>query len=417
MWARLQRLEHAAVGDDRRLAALLQTVLLLVGGLATPLMIAVPGAMPGGTHESWALALSLVVLVYAVASLRFPWERLPAATLHAAALLSLPTVVLAAAWTGGHASPIRLLVSLTVVWAACYCRPAVTAGYVVLCTLTFAAPYLYAADPVPPLALAREQIVVAFGLGAIGLTVALLRRALDRALCRAAEATEEQRALLRVATAVADDVPSEELHTLVATEVGRVFGGDAGAIVRLDADGGQIMGSWSDGMPQHPPGMRFAIPETGLVTAAIRAGAPARGSVSAGTLAETVSQLGYRETIVAPVLLDHRAWGIISVTAAREGSLGPAVGARLMDFGALIATAVANTEARERLAAQAFSDPLTGLANHRAFHERLAGELSRAQARGRALSLVLLDVDAFKAVNDGAGHEHGDRVLADLAER
>jgi hypothetical protein len=82
-----------------------------------------------------------------------------------------------------------------------------------------------------------------------------------------------------------------------------------------------------------------------------------------------------------------------------------------------VTTAIINAEQREHLAAQANTDPLTGLANHRAFHERLRGEVDRALRHGRALSLVVIDVDAFKGVNDSAGHAAGDRVLAEVATR
>jgi diguanylate cyclase (GGDEF)-like protein/PAS domain S-box-containing protein len=60
-------------------------------------------------------------------------------------------------------------------------------------------------------------------------------------------------------------------------------------------------------------------------------------------------------------------------------------------------------------------DPLTGLANHRTFHERLAAEVGRATRTGRGVALVLLDLDHFKRVNDHHGHQTGDRVLEHAA--
>ena len=73
---------------------------------------------------------------------------------------------------------------------------------------------------------------------------------------------------------------------------------------------------------------------------------------------------------------------------------------------------------RKSLAAaeeRAAVDPLTGLANHRTFHERLRTEVEGARRRRRGLALVLMDLDHFKRVNDVHGHQVGDRVLQHAA--
>jgi diguanylate cyclase (GGDEF)-like protein len=67
---------------------------------------------------------------------------------------------------------------------------------------------------------------------------------------------------------------------------------------------------------------------------------------------------------------------------------------------------------RERRTAS--TDPLTGLLNRRGFGDRLEVELAAAAAERRSLSLLVLDCDDFKAVNDRGGHERGDRVLAEI---
>ena len=65
----------------------------------------------------------------------------------------------------------------------------------------------------------------------------------------------------------------------------------------------------------------------------------------------------------------------------------------------------------------ALTDPLTGLGNHRHFHERLEKELRHAQEKRLPLTLCLVDVDDFKRINDRFGHPAGDRVLSRLATR
>jgi len=65
----------------------------------------------------------------------------------------------------------------------------------------------------------------------------------------------------------------------------------------------------------------------------------------------------------------------------------------------------------------ALTDPLTGLGNHRSFHERLQRELVGAEAEGTSLALCLVDLDDFKTINDRCGHPAGDIVLSQVASR
>jgi diguanylate cyclase (GGDEF)-like protein/putative nucleotidyltransferase with HDIG domain len=87
--------------------------------------------------------------------------------------------------------------------------------------------------------------------------------------------------------------------------------------------------------------------------------------------------------------------------------------------GPLVAIALYQRSVHEALRAMrlALTDPLTGLGNHRHFHERLQRDLDNAQTRGGSLSLCLVDIDDFKRVNDRHGHPVGDRVLAQVASR
>ena len=72
-------------------------------------------------------------------------------------------------------------------------------------------------------------------------------------------------------------------------------------------------------------------------------------------------------------------------------------------------------EANARLAQLAVTDGLTGLYNHRHFHERLARELERSGRTGSPRALFMIDVDHFKKYNDKNGHPAGDEVLRQLA--
>jgi diguanylate cyclase (GGDEF)-like protein len=87
--------------------------------------------------------------------------------------------------------------------------------------------------------------------------------------------------------------------------------------------------------------------------------------------------------------------------------------------GPLVAIALYQRSVHSALEAVrlALTDPLTGLGNHRHFHERLQKDLDKAQSEGFPLTLVLLDIDNFKQVNDRFGHPTGDKVLAQVAAR
>ncbi len=107
---------------------------------------------------------------------------------------------------------------------------------------------------------------------------------------------------------------------------------------------------------------------------------------------------------------------MIVALRGRPGAFPPDDEKRIARFAQLASVAVANAHARERLATQALTDPLTGVANRRAFDQRLAEETERALRHGRALSVMLVDVDHFKAINDRFGHAAGDHVLVNLAD-
>ena len=71
---------------------------------------------------------------------------------------------------------------------------------------------------------------------------------------------------------------------------------------------------------------------------------------------------------------------------------------------------------KQKLENFSFTDALTGLKNRRYFQERLAGEVERSIRHGRALSLIMIDIDHFKKVNDKRGHVVGDTVLKTIAQ-
>lgn len=114
--------------------------------------------------------------------------------------------------------------------------------------------------------------------------------------------------------------------------------------------------------------------------------------------------------------------GMLRATRA-EPRRGRPVNLRAQQLRALetlcsgLAAALTQTVLVNRLEHLSLVDPLTGLANRRAFDEALEVELARSRRTGEPMSLVMLDVDHFKRFNDTFGHLAGDRALAAVATR
>ena len=85
-------------------------------------------------------------------------------------------------------------------------------------------------------------------------------------------------------------------------------------------------------------------------------------------------------------------------------------------LAAQAAVSIENVELHERVQRQAVTDELTGLFNHRRFHEAISTEVERSRRFGQHIGLIMLDIDDFKRVNDTFGHQQGDVVLREVAK-
>jgi diguanylate cyclase (GGDEF)-like protein len=112
-----------------------------------------------------------------------------------------------------------------------------------------------------------------------------------------------------------------------------------------------------------------------------------------------------------PLVFHHELLGVLVALAHGTTVFLPHDVAALGAYAAQAAIAVSNARLVERLERQAAQDPLTGLANQRAFHLACKIELSRSARDGRPISIVAVDLDHFKAINDAHGHPYGDEVL------
>jgi diguanylate cyclase (GGDEF)-like protein/PAS domain S-box-containing protein len=194
---------------------------------------------------------------------------------------------------------------------------------------------------------------------------------------RRAEAERAGLAHVTAAVAAGDDLSA--VARMASREAAGALGVETAAVARLHGDEAVVIGAVG-------PGLR----------------AGDRVPLAAGPL----------RRVVAPVRAGTRVWGMVLALGAEA-----AASERLAALADLVGLAVANARSRERLVALATTDPLTGLANHRAFRERLLAECARVERTGGPLALVMIDLDRFKRINDTHGHQAGDEVLRGVARR
>jgi len=135
-------------------------------------------------------------------------------------------------------------------------------------------------------------------------------------------------------------------------------------------------------------------------------------SADSGRSFFTIAKENIRQT-TAPFLFMASAALTLIVLWQRQPVLSLAL------VGPLLAIALYQRSTHKAMQAMrlALTDPLTGLGNHRSFHERLQRELVNAEHEGSSLALCLVDFDDLKSVNDRFGHPVGDLVLGQVASR
>jgi diguanylate cyclase (GGDEF)-like protein/PAS domain S-box-containing protein len=228
----------------------------------------------------------------------------------------------------------------------------------------------------------------------------------------------EQQALSRVATVVATGADPDAVFGVVAEEVARLLGTTLVGVVRFDGESGTgtILGGAS-ASGREIVGEHLDLAGPSAAAAVYRTGAPVRiEGYPPGPRDPVIEAFGLTGAVCAPISVGGLLWGSVGGSFA-GASVPTGAETRLARFAELVSVAVANAEAWDALARQAATDPVTGLANHRAFYDRLRAEVVRARRQGKALSVALFDLDHFKQINDRYGHQMGDKVLAEVGLR
>jgi diguanylate cyclase (GGDEF)-like protein len=407
-------IEYVAIDPvERNLAGRVSGLLYAVGGLTLWTFLVLPGV--DHSHPAWIIAISAGALAWGLCSLfLIDWTRAPAWLIHASSVAGLVVIAAVVASSGGARSPGWIYLLFIVMFASYFYRRPVAAAYIAACLLTQSLPFIYESRA-GQTALLSKILVGGSTYIALAATIASGKELMRRVRSRAELLASEQAALRRVATSVIEGQPTEAVFELVAREAAVLLGGSGAAILRLDADDrATVVGSWADSdLGRYVPGAIVEMPPGSNLAQARASCSPVR--VDEHPPDSPVGQLGYRASIVAPVEVGGRTWGAVAVVAPKPAQLTASDEGKLMEFGKLLASAIASIDDRAKLAAQASTDPLTGLANRRSLHERLAAEVARGQRHGRIMSVALLDIDHFKEVNDSGGHEAGDEMLVKVA--
>jgi PAS domain S-box-containing protein len=187
------------------------------------------------------------------------------------------------------------------------------------------------------------------------------------------ELANEQRALRRVATLVAQGSEPAEVFAAVAEGVAQILDVPAISMIRFEGDGSATkIGGW--GESPFPVGERWALDEPSVMASVLETGRPARiddyASV-AGAHAKRVREAGISSGVGAPIVVDGESWGAVIAFSTKSGAVSADAESRLTRFTELVATAISNTEAR---------DDLHKLADEQAALRRVATLIAR-QAR------------------------------------
>jgi PAS domain S-box-containing protein len=165
-----------------------------------------------------------------------------------------------------------------------------------------------------------------------------------------ARLADEQAALRRVATLVAHGVPSPDLFAAVAREVGLLLGVDATHIARYELDGTATgVAAWSPAGNAVPTGTHVKLDGDSLSALVLRTGRPARMDSyedASGPAAALARGMGLRCSVGTPIVVDQRLWGMMAASSKGDQPLPVDSEARIAAFTELVATAIANTEAR-----------------------------------------------------------------------
>jgi len=125
-----------------------------------------------------------------------------------------------------------------------------------------------------------------------------------------------------------------------------------------------------------------------------------------------------KNCIIAPLICQERVVGVLNLSDKMGESGFVSEDMTLVELlGQLIGASIGNIKLFEKMQRQAMTDGLTGLANHKRLYEILEKELWRSRRYGGQMSLIMVDIDNLKQINDRHGHRAGDKVIKKISSK
>ncbi|MEX1172255.1 MAG: GAF domain-containing protein, partial [Chloroflexota bacterium] len=242
-----------------------------------------------------------------------------------------------------------------------------------------------------------------------------------RLLARSQELARELRRLLDMSGELSESLDPRQVASLMAGHLGRAMGVDECLISYWDRAGGRLesLGHFpSEGLAaQDPYYDASGYPET--LRALERQEVVIIDARDPGADAAETALLdreGNRMLAMLPLVAKGQTIGLVELFSQSKVEWDRERLDLAQTMANEAAMALENARLYEDARKLADRDPLTGFYNHRFLHERLGEEVVRSQRGRRPLSMLMLDMDDFKLVNDTFGHLFGDRVLTWTAE-
>ena len=207
--------------------------------------------------------------------------------------------------------------------------------------------------------------------------------------------------------------PSELLDSICG-EVRGAFNHDLARIEVVDLQNGELIVEAQAGYGAELLGRRARCGE-GLSGAAAMSREPVLANSVVREPRYVALHPGVRASLSLPLRYRDDLLGVLSLESFREHSFSQQDVLTLHSLADQLALALHNARAYQSALDQAITDGLTGLKTHRYFMEALEGEWRRSTRTRRPFSVVMMDLDGFKRVNDRGGHLEGDKVLAAVA--